>query len=719
MRATRRLPTLLLPVALVAPAAAQVKHHREIRYPPLPEFKIEQPRVVTLENGLTVFLIEDHELPLIRASARVRTGTYYEPADKVGLANLMATVQRTGGTKRMSGDEVDEFLAARAATIETGMGGDAGTASLDCLREDFDEVFRVFAEILREPRFAEDKLEVAKVQAKASIARRNDNPNGILFREFSRLIYGPQSPLARLEEYATIAAVTRQDLVEFHQRYYHPNNIFLGLVGDFDTEEMIAKVRRVLGDWPRGPEFELRQEPYRTEPNPGIYFVEKRDVTQASIAVGHLGTRVADDPDYYALQVMNEVLGGGFAGRLFSNVRSAKGLAYSVGGGVGAGYLHPGLFRVVMQTKSSTMAAGVEALREEIRGMLDHPPTEEELQRAKESILNSFVFNYDSKSEILFQQMTYAYYGLPSDFLERYRANIEKVRREDVIRVARKFIHPEQLTLLVLGNPDDFDRPLSRFGEVTVLDITIPAPPEQAPALERSRAALDAGRKILERAVAAIGGGQPEALRALRQDTTVTATAGGPSFSFSQSVTVAYPDKLHQVMRTPMGEQRVVFDGATLAATARGRTMPLGKEHQERIREDLRRDLFYVALRAAGGGVEAIAAGSGHVEGTPCDEIEITVEQSRSRLCVAADGRVLRQSFQGRHPLQGSPGTVEIFFGDYRDVDGHRVPFEQRLHFDGQEVLRLSVTGLEFDPPIAPDTFAVPAPAEAGAGGGG
>ena len=228
---------------------AQVNDYRDLKYPTLPDFKIPKPEVFTLPNGLQVFLMEDHELPLIQVNARIRTGSNYEPADKVGLASLMGTVQRTGGTSRQTGDEIDDFLAARAASIETGIGGDSGSASMDCLKQDFDDVFKVFNEILRTPAFAQEKLDLAKVSANTGIARRNDNVGGITSREIARLVYGPDSPLARMTEYATIKAITREDLVAWHKANYHPNQHPAGrggrLQGGGNEEENRGDVRRL------------------------------------------------------------------------------------------------------------------------------------------------------------------------------------------------------------------------------------------------------------------------------------------------------------------------------------------------------------------------------------------------------------------------------------------------------------------------------------------
>ena len=463
-------------ILIAGAAAGQVADHRRLEFPELGEFPIPRPERFQLDNGLEIFLMEDRELPLVQVVARIRTGSTWEPAAKAGLGSILGSVQRTGGTATMTGDEMDDFLEARAASVETSIGGTVGFASMDCLAEDFDEVLPVFLEVLRSPRFAPDKLEIAKARAAASVARRNDDVGSITEREFSRLIYGYDSPLSQMTEFATLAAIDRQDLVDWHAAAFHPNNILLGVVGDFDSEAMKGKLRAALSPWQRGPATELPEVAYDAGAKGGVYFIEKTDVTQANIRLGHLGITV-DNPDFFAIQVMNEVLSGGFSGRLMRSIRSTKGLAYGVGGGVGSSFLFPGVTGFALQTKSETMGEAVDALREEIEGMIRRPATSEEMQRAKDSILNSFIFNYASRRQVLGQQMLYAYYGLPDDFLERYRRNIEAVTVEDVARVAERYLHPARAALLVVGNAADFDRPLDTFGKVTTVDVAIPPPP--------------------------------------------------------------------------------------------------------------------------------------------------------------------------------------------------------------------------------------------------
>ena len=694
--------------ALFSPHAfGQVKNYRDIQYPTLPKFEIPRPTVFTLKNGLRVFLMEDHELPLIEVTARIRTGSNYEPADKTGLAQLVGEVQRTGGTARQTGDQIDDFLAARAANIETSIGADAGMASMDCLKADFDDVFKVYGEILRSPAFAPEKLELAKVAENTGIARRNDSVGGIASRELARLVYGSNSPLARLTEYATIKAVTRDDLVAWHKKYYQPNHILLGMSGDFDAAEMRRKIEAAFGDWPAGPDLPAPAVAYQKEPAPGYYFIEKSDVNQANIVFGHLGIETRN-PDFFAVQVMNEILGGGFASRMFSNVRSKKGLAYNVYGSLGADYQHPGLFRAGLQTKSSTTVQAIATVKAEILGILEQPPTAEELKRAKDGILNSFVFHYDSKAKVLAQQMTYAFFGFPADFLEQYRANIEKVTIADVSRVARQYVHPDQLAILVVGKAADFDQPLSSLGKVTAVDISIPPPADATPKAARSPAALAAGKETWTKLVKAMGGEAFQKTAALRSTASVTLKAGGQSIALKQATTIVFPNQLRQVITTPMGDQNLVVNGEEGFTAMGDKVQPMAAGMLEDQKKERARSLLYLLRYHDDPGLELLAAGEEKIDGTDCQILATSLRGVESRLWVAPDGKVLKQAYQGTNPLTRAPGLVESTLSDYRLEGGLLIPHQQARRIDGEEIMTITVESFEVNPKVPADWFAKP-----------
>jgi zinc protease len=468
---------LLLAVADATPA--QVERAEDLRYPPLPRFDVAEPQRIELENGLVLLLLEDHELPLVELTALVRAGSAQDPADKIGLAELGGRVLRSGGTAAMSGDQLDDWLEGRAATIEAAVGDDAARVTLGSLKKDFPDALRIFADVLRRPAFDAKKLEMERNRAVARVSRQNDELMGILFREFEEIVYGPDSPYGWTESFATLGAIQRADLEAWHRQGFHPERTILGMVGDFSSEEAVRWIRDAFGDWPRGPENRQSAPAWRQQTPAGVYFVEKSDVPQSGVAMGHLGVR-RDHPDFYALEVMNQVFGASPSSRLFRNIRSRKGLAYAVSGRVGSQWDHPGTTMLFLTTKVETTAAGIEALLEEARKLRTSPPTEAEIGIATRGLLDSFIFRVDSPRKVLNQQLTAELHGYPRDWLARYRAGIEAVTPGQVREVAARHLRPDEFVLLVVGPSQGQDRPLTDFGKVTAVDVSLPQPPRPA-----------------------------------------------------------------------------------------------------------------------------------------------------------------------------------------------------------------------------------------------
>ncbi len=452
----------------------------KIPIPELHAFNPRQPKRIELPNGLVIFLQEDHELPFIDGSILIRGGRRDEPAAKTGLVNLYGQTWRTSGTAALDGDTLDDQMENKAARIETNGGLASTSLSWSSLKGDFDSVFALATDLLLHPAFKDDKLDLAKQQIATGISRRNDSAEGIAGREVSQLAYGKNSPYGRETEYATIGAVTVADLQEWHQKTVIPNGMIVAISGDFDSAAMETKLRAALSGLKRGTAI----APVKSDfpgPKPGVFFVEKNDVNQSSVNVFGMGTE-RNNPDLYALAVMNEVFSGGFGSRVVQEVRTRLGLAYSVGGSYGAAYDHPGLFVVGVGTKSESTVPATKAVLDEISKLKTQPPSAEELKSAKDQVLNSFIFNYDSPDKILSEQVTLAFYGYPLDFLEKYRQGVEKVSASDVARVANKYIDVSKLAIIVVGNEQQIKPQLSALGSVTPVDVTIPPPPGGTPA---------------------------------------------------------------------------------------------------------------------------------------------------------------------------------------------------------------------------------------------
>jgi zinc protease len=466
----------LLVVLLRLPAvAATARHYTDLSFGPLPEVKVPKYSRYVMDNGMVVYLMEDHELPLVGGTAIIRTGDRLEPADQVGLASLAGTVMRTGGTQQHSADELNQLLEQRAASVETSIGDSSGSASFDALSEDSEMVLELFAEVLREPKFAQDKLDLAKTQLQGGIARRNDEPDSIASREFQKLIYGKASPYARIVEYATLDKVSRKNVVDFYQQYFHPNNMILGIVGDFDSKKMRSLIQKNFGDW-KPQKLDKSNLPAVSQAKlGGIFLVDQPQLTQSYVQIGHLGGQF-NSPDYPALDVLNGVLNG-FGGRLFNAVRSRQGLAYSVYGSWSPRYDYPGVFVAGGQTRSEATVPFIKGVEAEIEKLKSELVTPAELAYAKDSVLNSFVFNFENPSQTLSRLMRYEYYGYPADFLFRYQKAVEATTAADVQRVAKTYLKPENLVTLVVGNATAINPPLTQLAEeVTLVDITIPEP---------------------------------------------------------------------------------------------------------------------------------------------------------------------------------------------------------------------------------------------------
>lgn len=690
---------------------APVASYQELekRYPPLKEVKIPDVVTHTLPNGMRLYMVEDHTLPTISGRALLRAGNLFDPADKIGLADLTGTVMRTGGTTSKPGDQLDQELERIAASVETGIGETEAEARFFTLKENLDQVLAIYADVVMHPAFRQDKIDLAKNQTRSMIARRNDDPSGIVQREFANLVYGKDNPYGWQQEYEHVDRLQKADLEQFYKRYFFPGNVMLAVYGDFSADEMKKKVEAAFQDWnnpqPPVPPFPA----VKRQSKAGVYLVTKDDVNQANVRMGHLGGLFKDD-DYPALEVMADILGGGgFRSRLVARVRTKLGYAYAVGASWGANYGHPGVFFAGAGTKSDSTVKAIQAIREEIERLRKEPVTDAELRTAKDTVLNGFVFNFDTKSKTLNRLLRYEYWGYPKDFLFQYKKKLEGVTKADVQRVAQKYLKPEQLVMVVVGKPADFDSPLASLGKpVTPLDITIPQPKqEQARADDKS---LAAGKAVLAKAQKAIGGA--DKLAGLK-DVTMTAKSQltGPmgSMSVDQKVRVVYPSTLRQENTLPFGKIEVYTDGKGGWLKAPQGQMPLpGPQLQQakgeifRLTETLllsdqdpNRTVNFVKKDKVGDREAEVV----EVSSKEGDQVSVYVD--------AQSGQILKKRYQGM-AMAGPAATVEEVYEDFRETGGLRVPFKTTVYQNEKKFAELVYLEVQYNTGLKAEDLAKP-----------
>ncbi|MBL8075260.1 MAG: insulinase family protein [Nitrospira sp.] len=464
--------TLLASVIMAYAGGPALGDPRTMTFKPV-EFSPPEPERVVLENGMVVYLLEDHELPLVSVTATMRTGSWLDPIDKIGLASMTGAVMRTGGGGGLSAEQVDAELEQFAGDVSIGIGRQSGSASLDVLSKDLNRGLEILAGLLRKPSFEPARVELAKLQAIEGIRRRQDNPGSIVGREFAKVLYGADHPSARESSLDSIKRITRDDLIQFHRATIHPNGMFIGVTGDFKRDDMLAALRRVFGDWQKGrvPDLRIPDVSEVEATQPVVRFVNK-DTSQTHLRVGHLSIK-EQDPDYVALAIANDILGGSsFRSRLFNDVRTKRGLAYSVGSRLNTGVHDQGVWLMRAETKLTSTKEVVERFVANIERMRAEPVTDSELAEAKEAYVNSFVFSFASPSTIVSRLIELEYDGLPKDFLQQLRARVVALTKEEVQAAAKKHLRPDRLKIVAVGSGEALPKALGTFGDVKEIALS-------------------------------------------------------------------------------------------------------------------------------------------------------------------------------------------------------------------------------------------------------
>ncbi|MGD9018903.1 MAG: pitrilysin family protein [Desulfuromonadales bacterium] len=478
MRSSRLIGALggfITVLLLLAGCVASLPNHPEqLQYPEL-AFQLPEVETLVLDNGLRLYLKQDQELPLVQISAMIGAGAISTPREKSGFADLFGNTWRTGGAGDRSPEELDELLDHLAANLGASMGPYTSQLELSLRAQDLEQGIAVLADMLRRPGFAAERLELARLQAQESVRRQNDNPGAISRRLLMAALY-PNSYLGYSPTHDTLANISQQDLVDFQQMYFAPNELWLAVSGDFDRQRLIQFLDRNFGDWqPRQVPDQVM--PTVTRPESGLIQVVAKDLPQTTVMIGDLGL-TKDHPDQYAVRVFNYILGGGgFNSRMMREIRSNRGLAYSAYSYFQVGRRLPGPFVAGTETKNASVVPAVTLTREIMAELIANQVNADELQLAKESQINSFVFGFENTHSVVKRQMTLRFFDYPEDYLSRYRDHIAAVTAADVQRVAREFVDLSRQQMVLVGDPEEFRADLEQLG-LPIVDVDLDESPE-------------------------------------------------------------------------------------------------------------------------------------------------------------------------------------------------------------------------------------------------
>jgi zinc protease len=458
---------------------------RVIKYKPL---QYSPPKASTyrqvLGNGVVGFFVEDHDLPLVTVTLLIRAGAYVEPAGKEGLAAAVGSQLRAGGTTHYKAEVFDEEVDFLAAEMSSSIGPTSGRAVANFLAKDVDRALELFFDMLRNPAFQQDQLNLYKGQQLQGMQRRNDRTEAIESREWNRLLRGEKHFSNAYSTQASISSLVREDLIDFHRKYFRPENLILSVAGDFQTAEMKAKLEKAMAGWTNAGIVSPKIPKPEAVPVPGVYMVNKTDVNQARVSIGHIGI-MRGNPDEIPVDIMNDILGGsGFTSRIMNRVRSDEGLAYGAGSSYSAGIYYEGNFRAAFQSKSATAAQAAQIVLDEIERIRQTKVSADELETVKNQAIEVFPRIFDSAVAIADTFASDEYTKRDPAYWETYRNKVKAITVDDIQRVAREYLHPDKLVILAVGNVEDVlkgnpDKPEDSFlkmGTGKISRIPLPDP---------------------------------------------------------------------------------------------------------------------------------------------------------------------------------------------------------------------------------------------------
>ncbi|HJZ98278.1 MAG TPA: pitrilysin family protein [Candidatus Solibacter sp.] len=660
---------------------------KDLKFPPLHSIQPPTLAPITLPNGMKLVLLEDHELPMISGMALVRGGTLLDPPERIGLAAATGALLRSGGTVAKTPDQMDTLLETMAATIDSGTDESGTRVTFSTLKENAATVLGMFKEVLTQPEFRQDKIDGIRAQLRTAIASRNEDSAIVAQRSLVQLIYGKDNPYGWVPQYATVDRITRNDVWAFYRRYFYPKNTTVAVWGDFDTAQMKAAIEKEFGEWNVAAQADPALPKWMDNPSPGLYLAEKKDMQQTYFAAGELGG-AANDSDLAALQVMAAILGGP-KGRLSEKARSRTGTPHDIRAVWIPPLNRPGRFEISGTTRNIGTVDVIRTIREELERIRTEV-SEDEVRSARESLINGLIFSFDTRAKLISRQLILDFHGYPKDYLRRYEKALQEVTRPDVLRVAKQYVDPAKLTVVLVGNPQSFSGSLEKLGgQVNTLDLTIPE--SRVETIVTSDASLAEGKALLQKAQAAMGGVQKLlAIKDYTEEAAYAIDAAVPTIGgakVKETDRWLAPTVFRQDSVLPAGQVAAYTDGRVgWIMTPQGWGGLTGTQLRQ-VQGDLFRSWFRLLLSdlVEGRTVNAVNGTSVQVTDPGGQECKIEFD--------AETGLPRRVSYDTAQAV-GPPLYTEDILEDFRDVNGIRLPFKITINQSGKKFA--DVTVLEF-----------------------
>ncbi len=702
----------LLVLTLVAPAGkADAKDA-----PAAPAFNVPKPLERELKNKLKVFVIEDRRLPRVLMRVEVRSGAADEPADKAGLANLTLLSLRQGSEQR-DATTLAKDLDGMGATVATSIGRDAMVLTGQFLKDDWAKGLAIMGELVLTPAFKNEEIDRQRSQILAARVSSRDQNALVAGEHAAALVYG-QHPYGRPEtgEAGSISNLTRADIVQFHQSTFRPNNTLIVVVGDVDATQAQAEVEAVFRDWMRADVPPRPSVAGAAFDSTRVRLLDKPSVTQTELVVGLPGPP-RSTPDYFAVQLMNYVLGGGgFSSRLVQNARVKGGLTYGASTEFDMGQ-DTGAFYLSTSTKNASVGTMMDVARQTLRDFIAQGPTAQELADAKRFVIGSLPLAMQSAAALAGQWAAVDRHGLGLDYFDRYATNVEAVTAADVKAAAAKYLRDDKLAVVAVGTADSVRTQLATLGALEVLDYrsptgTVPqlAPKVTMPSEALSPEAQAKGKAVVDKAIAAHGGAEKLkaistfATRAAIQFTTPNGTLDG-----EMAVTVRLPDRSRIEMGL-LGQRGVqVLNAGSGWASNGGQITDLDAEQLASLKAGIQVQVLTLLSHLAAGQATAGYLREERVAGDPVDVVQIDDAGSLSRASFSKKTGLLVRMEQDEPGMFGG-GMIPMarLYSDFRPVNGVVVPFKTERLARDVRLLQDTITSYEINRPVPDAQFARP-----------